>query len=259
MKVKLLNPEQVANLYKNHGEFACVCYATPAKYAEKVGKSCEESGHMSGSRTEYIKFKVTGVDRGTAEQALRHEIGVKVPFEYTDNYSFADASEAVVNVDPNGIVKNMASFRYIDNDGFRWATPGVVATVPEATAVYDELMRHINDQRKVIYDTLIQHGVDPHKANEGVNFVLPRATLSSFVIGFTPEALVHFMHKRLCTRAQEFIKTMAILMKAEIANVLPELAKECVPHCDYLMWCPEGDKCCGRKPTRKKFENRFMH
>ena len=26
MKVEIINPEQVADLYKNHGEFACTCY-----------------------------------------------------------------------------------------------------------------------------------------------------------------------------------------------------------------------------------------
>ena len=56
MKVELLNPEVLKNLYKNHGEFACTCYDTPKEFAEKVGKSCNEDGHMSGSRCEYIKF-----------------------------------------------------------------------------------------------------------------------------------------------------------------------------------------------------------
>ena len=57
MKVELINPEVVANLYKNHGVFACTCYDTPEQYAEKVGKSCVADGHMSGSRCEYIKFR----------------------------------------------------------------------------------------------------------------------------------------------------------------------------------------------------------
>ena len=76
MNVTLLNPEVLSNLYKNHGEFARECYDTPKQYAERVGKSCEESGHMSGSRCEYIKFEIEG-DRGTLEQMMRSEIGVR--------------------------------------------------------------------------------------------------------------------------------------------------------------------------------------
>ena len=92
MKVEIINPEELKNLYRNHGVFACTCYDTPEKYAERVGKSCEKSGHMSGSRCEYIKFRITDVDRGTAEQCMRHEIGVSFPFEDMDNYTFDEYS-----------------------------------------------------------------------------------------------------------------------------------------------------------------------
>ena len=32
MKVTLLNPTVLEDLYKNHGEFACECYDTDKKY-----------------------------------------------------------------------------------------------------------------------------------------------------------------------------------------------------------------------------------
>ena len=103
MKVEIINPEIVENLYHNHGVFACTCYNTPEKYAAKVGKSCEQDGHMSGSRCEYIKFKISDLDRGTAEQALRHEIGTEIPYEFQDNYSFADFSDLIKDVSPDQI------------------------------------------------------------------------------------------------------------------------------------------------------------
>lgn len=68
MQVEILNPDVVRDLYKNHGVFACVCYNTPEKYAERVGQSCQDNGHFSGSRCEYIKFRIKDIDRGTAEQ-----------------------------------------------------------------------------------------------------------------------------------------------------------------------------------------------
>lgn len=250
MKVTILNPEELENLYKNHGEFACVCYATNPKYASKVGKACEESGHMSGSRCEYIKFKIEGIDRGTAEQNLRHEIGTSVPYEMQDNYNFSDYSEMVIDVSPDQIVKNMASFRYIDKTGFEWETPYLIKKHPEVKEQYDNTMEYIQRSRRTMLDMLIALGEDRHASNEAVNFVLTRATKSEFVIGFTPEALIHFMHKRLCTRAQEFIHKLANEMRKAVAEVNSEFAKELVPHCQYLLWCPEKDRCCGRYPTR---------
>lgn len=252
MEVKIINPEVVENLYKNHGVFACECYATPEKFADKVGKSCQHDGHMSGSRCEYIKFKISGLDRGTSEQALRHEIGTVIPFEFQDNYTFSEYSELVKDVSPDQIVKNMASFRYIDKDGFDWATPKTIDKCEKAKEHYDNLMEHINSERKIIKELLEEDGVDSKLATQDANFVLPRATTTSFVIGFTPEALIHFCHKRLCTRAQEFIQQLARLMKAEVIKHNEEFAKELVPQCQHLLWCPEGKRCCGIAPTHEE-------
>lgn len=254
MKVEILNPEVVKNLYYNHGIFACTCYNTPEKYADKVGKSCQNDGHMSGSRCEYIKFKVSELDRGTSEQCLRHEIGTDIPFEYQDNYSFADYSELVKDVSPDEIVKNMASFRYIDKDGFNYETPSTIRNCDKAKEEYDELMAIINQKRSKIKTILEEHGIDSKRATQDSNFVLPRATTTEFVIGFTPEALIHFCHKRLCSRAQEFIRDMAIQMKAEVAKYSEQFAAELVPHCQHLLWCPEGSHRCGAYPTKEQLK-----
>lgn len=250
MKVEILNPDTVRNLYKNHGVFACTCYDTPEKYAERVGESCASDGHMSGSRCEYIKFRITGIDRGTAEQTLRHELGVAVPYEFQDNYSFAEYSELIKDISPDQIIKNMASFRYIDKNGFEWVTPKVIRFCPEAKEEYDNLMKTINTSREKIRDILIDNGVKNSVAVEAANFVLPRATTTSFVIGFTPEALIHYSHKRLCTRAQEFIRELTLLMKEAVNEISPKFANEMVPQCEHLLWCPEKKRCCGKMKTR---------
>ena len=250
MNVEIINPEVLTQLYRNHGTFACLCYNTPEKFADKVGKACQEDAHMSGSRCEYIKFKITGLDRGTSEQCLRHEIGTAVPFEDQDNYTFYEYSQHVVDVSPDQIVKNMASFRYIDKAGFNYDTPATIEKCPEANAVYEGLMEQINAGRTEIKELLIQNGVPEKRAVQDANFVLPRATTTEFAIGFTPEALIHFCNKRLCTRAQEFIRELAQKMKAEVEKYAPEFAAELVPHCQNLLWCPEGNHSCGAAPTR---------
>jgi len=252
--VTLLNPDVVRNLYRNHGEFACVCYDTPDKHADRVGHSCQEAGHMSGSRCEYIKFRISGLDRGTAEQIMRHELGTAVPFEMQSNYSFEDYVDQVTTVSPDHIVKNAASFRYIDKDGFKWETPSSILRCHKAKAEYDNLMQHINEKRKAIKQLLEEAGCPSKLANQDANFVLPRATTSELVIGFTPEALIHFCHKRMCVRAQEFVRLIAYLMKDVIADVSPMFASELKPQCEHLLWCPERRNGCGRYLTKARLK-----
>lgn len=242
MQVKLLNPEQVKDLYKNWGEFATTCYNTPKEYSEKVGKSCFGSGHFSGSRTEYIKFEITGVDRGVAEQAMRHEIGVRCQPYLEDTY----------DENPSNIVKNMQSFRYVDKNDFDYVVPYKIKNDREASKIYKDLMEVINIARKDIVTALVTNGVDSGRAIEDANYVIPRGATTSLTIAFTPEALIHYMHKRLCNRAQEFHRELAVLMKNEVGKVEPELAEKLVPECEYLLWCPEGKKSCGYHPTREE-------
>ena len=244
MNVKIINPEVLQNLYKNHGEFACECYATPKKFAEKVGKSCEADGHMSGSRCEYIKFEIEA-DRGTLEQMMRSEIGVR--YDNQDKYYYMDLIEAIPRVSPDEIVKNMQSFRYVDKNDFTYVIPHNIEKNEKALALYQNCMSNIDTTRKAIRDILIQEdNIDPHKAVEDANFVLPRATNTKLTIGFTPEALIRFMWKRLCVRAQDEIREVAIAMKKTIMEINPDFERELVRHRKASLWCTEGakDECC---------------
>ena len=74
-KVELINAEEVKNFVKQHGEVACICYATDPKYAERVGKNVLQTGHFSGSRGDYFKFKFTNVPRALVDQSVRHDVG----------------------------------------------------------------------------------------------------------------------------------------------------------------------------------------
>lgn len=242
MKVTLLNPEQIKNIFKEWGTFACECYNTPQKYAEKVGNHCYESEHYSGSRTEYIKFKIEGIDRGIAEQIMRHEIGVR----------YFTVNEHTYDENPNNIVKNLKSFRYVDMDNFDYTIPTTIQNNEEALIEYETIMKRINISRIKIKNYLIEKGIKEKRAVEDSNYVLPRATNTTLTIGFTLEALIHYMHKRLCTRAQDLHRKVAIMAKDEMIKILPQLESKLVPQCEYLLWCPEGDMCCGKKPTKNE-------
>ena len=250
LNVEIINKEELVDLYKNHGLFACTCYDTPDRFATKVGKSCNEDGHMSGSRTEYIKFRIYDVDRGTAEQIMRHEIGTD--YEW-NTYSYQDRIEIMLDVNPNNIIKNMQSFRYVDKKGFTYTTPDTINKFDDALNEYNRIMDEIEKSRNTIKEILLKNGIEEKVAVENANFVLPRATNLTLTIGFTPEALIHFMHKRLCVRAQDLIRKVAIEMKKEVAKILPEFAIQLKPHCQHLLWCPEGAKMtCGAYPRKEE-------
>lgn len=247
MKVTLLNPEQTKNIFKEWGTFACECYDTPVKYAERVGNKCYEDEHYSGGRTEYIKFKIEDVDRGIAEQIMRHEIGVRQ----------TGVNEYTYDENPNNIVKNMKSFRYVDMNNFDFTVPKNIQNIPEAKEQYISLMGYINLIRNRIKDILINHGINEKRAVEDSNYTLPRATNTSLCIAFTLEALIHYMHKRLCTNTQDFHRDLAQLMKNEVIKIQPNFKDRLVPQCEYLLWCPETHRCCGRKPTKIELINKI--
>lgn len=115
-------------------------------------------------------------------------------------------------------------------------------------------MATINQARKEMRDILIEEGIEDHRAVEDSNLVLPRATMSKMTVGLTPEALIRFSWKRLCTRAQPFIHEVAIGMKQEVEKYNPQFAKQLVPHCVHLCWCPEGKRSCGLAPTKSQLK-----
>lgn len=182
---------------------------------------------------------------------MRSEIGVR--YDNQDKYHYMDLIEAIPAVRPDEVVKNMQSFRYVDKNDFTYAIPHNIQNNPEALELYKECMDYLNITRKELRDILVEKSrVEVHKAVEDANFVLPRATNGKLTIGFTPEALIRFMQKRLCVRAQDEIREVAIEMKKAVEEINPKFAKELMPHCQYLLWCPEGDKSCGSYPTREE-------
>lgn len=226
IKVTLLNAEEVKDFIRRHGEVACVCYNTNEKWAEKVGKSCMIEGHMSGSRGDFFKFEIE-CPRFTIDQIVRHE---------------------------QGVFKNVQSQRYVDmDDDFSIYVPPKVVNNPimlEQYIEYEEMCKAQYKVNRACFDDL---GITGEKANDLMRTMLPIGVKSKVRIGFTLEALIHFMHKRLCVRADEPIRQVAKLMKDEVLKVQPEYKELLVPQCKAMMYCPEKHSC-GAYPSRKEIE-----
>ena len=96
-------------------------------------------------------------------------------------------------------------------------------------------------------------GINGEQANDLMRSLLPIGVKTKLRIGFDIEALIHFMHKRLCVRADEPIRRVAQLMKKEVLEVEPRYAEYLVPQCQAMMYCPEH-KGCGAYPSKEELK-----
>ena len=227
MKVTILNPEEATRLFEYWGKASCVCYDTETNTPEKVGKGCMNSGHFSGSRGRFILFKVEGCPRFTIDQAVRHEVGV---------------------------MKNVQSFRYVSKDSFAYAVPTEIKDNDALLAKYHAHMMTTMDLYSEIQEYVFNKTGSHERANEQARHVIPISTHADFVIGMTVEALIHFANARLCVRAEDKIRELALAIKNATIELLPELNDKLVPNCQALLWCPEGHASCGAYPTKKQLK-----
>ena len=227
MKVTILNPEETARLFEYWGKASCVCYDTITETPERVGKGCMNSGHFSGSRGRFIIFKVEGCPRFTIDQVVRHEIGV---------------------------MKNVQSFRYVSKDSFAYEVPVEIMDNDALLAKYHAHMMEAMDLYSEIQEYVFNKTKSQERANEQARHVLPISTHADFVIGMTVEALIHFANMRLCVRAEDKIRELALVIKCVTLEILPELNSKLVPNCQAFLWCPEGKATCGAYPTKTELK-----
>ena len=230
MKVTLLNPDQTNELFHWWGVASKVCYDTKTNNPSAIGKHCMNSGHFSGSRSQYILFQVDDCPRFTIDQIVRHE---------------------------DGVMKNVQSFRYVGKNSFAYEIPVEIKDNEELLVRYHEHMMNTillyEDIQSYVYAKTNSH----ERANEQARYVLPISTHSSFVIGMDIEALIHFCNVRLCVRTEDVHRELAKKIRDAVLDVLPELEDRLVPNCQYLLWCPEGRQSCGAYPTKKELKEKL--
>ena len=226
IRVELLNPEEVKNFIKNHGVFACQCYMTPEKFAERVGMSCLVEGHTSGSRADMFKFRIY-CPRYCADQIMRHSVGTAI---------------------------NCQSQRYVDmDDNFSIYVPPQVMndeTLKEYYQAFENDCKKRYDQIRLL---MTAKKITGEQANDLMRTMLPIGVPCNLTMGFTIEALIHFMHKRLCVRADAPIRQVAKLMKEAVLAAEPRYAELFVPQCQADMYCPEKHGC-GAYPNKEEVQ-----
>ena len=216
IKVELMNPEAVKDFIIQHGLFACQCYCTPEKYAEKVGLSCLKEGHTSGSRADMFKFRIK-CPRYCADQIMRHSVGTAI---------------------------NCQSQRYVDmDDNFSIYVPPQVMEDETLREIYEDFEYECKKKYNQARLMMDEKGIKGERANDLMRTMLPIGVECNLTMGFTIEALIHFMHKRLCKRADEPIRKVAQLMRDEVLKVEPRYKDLLVPQCVDMLYCPEKHGC----------------
>lgn len=225
MKVSMLNPEDVQCLFYWWGQASSVCYDTKTNTPDKIGKHCLRTGHFSGSRSQYILFRVDDCPRFTTDQIARHE---------------------------QGIMKNVQSFRYVDKSNFSYTVPAEIANNEALVKRFTDHMTDVINLYTDIQDYVKNKVGSSERANEQARYVLPMSTNTSFVVGMDIEALIHFCNMRLCKRTEDVHRELASKIRNAVLEVLPELKDYLVPNCQKYMYCPEGRQSCGAYPTKKQ-------
>ena len=223
-KVDLVNKEQVKHFIEEHGRFACVCYDTDTKYAEKVGLECLKSGHFSGSRHLYFIFDLKMIPRFTIDQLVRHE---------------------------QGVVKNVQSLRYCNKDGKinLYMAPEFKNNI-EARNKLVEYENYFS----IIYELLQKSFKTPllsddrtidskERLNEVTRTIMPIGIASECSFACNLEALIHLANVRLCNRAELPIRHLVQVMVQEVVKVEPRYSKYLVPKCVASGFCNESKSC----------------
>lgn len=231
MNVELINKNEVKSLFTTWSQVASVCYDSTIKSPDAIGKHCMKSGHFSGSRGTYFIFKITDCPRYVIDQMVRHEVGV---------------------------FKNVQSFRYVNKDSFGYEIPAEIKNNEELLNKYKKHMEDTVALYDEIQNYIIDSGKSNERANEQARYVLPMATYGAVCIGFTIEALIHYMNMRLCTRTEDVHRQLAIKMRDAILEVIPELSEYLVPQCDRLLYCPEARGGCGKYPSRDEVKELIL-
>ena len=223
-KVDLVNKEQVKHFIEEHGRFACVCYDTDTKYAEKVGLECLKSGHFSGSRHLYFVFDLKMIPRFTIDQLVRHE---------------------------QGVVKNVQSLRYCNKDG---KINLYMATEFEDNIEARNKLVEYENYFSIIYELLQKSFKTPllsddrtinskERLNEVTRTIMPIGIASECSFACNLEALIHLANVRLCNRAELPIRHLVQLMVNEVLAVEPRYSKYLIPKCMKYGFCDESKSC----------------
>ena len=201
---------------------ARTCYSarTPDEIAERWQERADDmlrtvdrvraAGHHSTMEHNIYVFGVTGLSRAATHQLVRHR-----------HLQFDQQSQ-----------------RYLafKNGEFPYVKPKRVASIPELSQKFDELMAQMGK----VYRALLDAGAP----SEDARFVLPNAAASNLVVSGNARAWYDFLTLRTCNMAQWEIREMSFqvlrILKREDPALFRDAGATCVRgYCNE----PDGPNC----------------
>lgn len=191
---------------------ASVCYNSTPTDTYKITKGCKATKHFSVLEHIGFTFHIKGVSRALLAQLSRHR----------------------------HISLSVQSQRYVSLNDFDFINP----FQGEDAEVFNGMMSDIANDYRILKEY--------HNAiNEDARAVLPNACCTELYMTANARTLIEMSYLRLCSRAQNEIRTLFTEIKKQVATVCPEVAAWMVPSCEMnpkYPFCPEGSRCCGRHP-----------
>lgn len=233
LKLLSMTPEPLKVIYSAARQcysrkFAAQVFEEPLS-AEKMAQFIERivaSGHESPLEHVSFTFAVQGISRVCSHQLVRHRIA-----------SYSQQSQ-----------------RYVREEAFDYIIPPVLEKVPELKKIFQDTMKYIQEGYNKIIEFYERQGKSGEEVNQDARFLLPGASETKIVFTMNVRELLHFFRLRLCNRAQWEIRTLAQKMLQICREKLPAVFNKAGAKCDFLGYCPEGEKfSCGRYPTKENF------
>ena len=195
----------------------------------KLVQKVLNSGHQSIAEHVYFTFAIEGISRACSHQLVRHRAGIV----------FSQQSQRYVE-----IKESLQELRDIREHGGVANTAGIVEKYFVRNQDGMSGLKYAELDCLIEYRRLIE---EEGMAPEDARAILPNSTQTNITMSVNLRELIHLCNLRLCTRAQKEIRELFKLIKAEVVNVQPRLAKYLVPTCEINGICFEH-QCCGRKP-----------
>lgn len=184
---------------------------TKPELKEKLIKQIISSGHTSTIEHASFTFAIEGVSRALTHQLVRHRVA-----------SYSQQSQ-----------------RYVEEKGeLNYIIPPKIKKNKTALNLYQEQIIKAHQ----IYQELIKLGIN----KEDARYLLPNAAETKIIVTMNARELLHFLEKRLCSRAQWEIRILAQKMLAAVKEVAPIIFGHAGPTCETEKICWEGDLSCGK-------------
>lgn len=179
--------------------------------------SIVKMGHHSVLEHVNITFAIDKISRACSHQLVRHRIA-----------SYSQQSQ-----------------RYVKYDKIDYVVP---ASIKEGTIMeenFREFMEHVN----LFYKFLVEHSIP----EEDARFALPNACCTNITMTVNARELIEMCKVRLCSTSQWEIKKLFNMIRTCISahKELNFIEPYLMAKCDWIKFCPEGKRSCGKHQTAK--------